>query len=160
MPNGQEVRNFIRSQNPYLYAPPGPFPQSFWQHYAMRHPDNPRVLKFRNGWRSYKAWYEVQGLGIWIKQLLRKGGNVVVYVTGEKTEPKELSFARLIPYQDQIEQFARRSDLSHAPPTALYAHLLLLPTTTRDFDTWDEATNFMENTLKKYQTIFKRPFTT
>lgn len=159
MPNGQEVRDYIRRQDPYLYAPPGPLPQSFWRHYGYRHPDTPRADRFQNGWGSYKAWYGVQDLNIWIKQLLRTGGNVVVYVTGEKTEPKESSLARLSSFHDQIEQFAVHSELSHAPPTALYAHLLLLPTTTRDPKTWDRATDFMEDILNQYRKIFNRPFT-
>ena len=159
MPNGPDARDHMRRQDPYLYAPPEPFPQSFWQHYATRHACTPRVRQFLNGWGSYKAWYGVQDLNIWIKQLLRKGGNVVVYVTGEKTEPKEPSFASLTPYQGQIEQFATHSDLCYAPPTALYAHFLLLPTTTRDHKTWDKATDFMEDILKQYQMIFDRPFT-
>ena len=94
MPNGLDSRDHMRRQDPYLYTPTQSFPQSFWQHYATRHTCTPRVRQFLNGWGSYKAWYGVQDLNIWIKQLLRKGGNVVVYVTGEKTEPKEPSFAR------------------------------------------------------------------
>ena len=159
MPNGPDARDHMRRQDPYLYTPPQPFPQSFWQHYATRHTCTPRVRQFLNGWGNYKAWYGVQDLNIWIKQLLRKGGNVVVYVTGERTEPKKPSLARLTPYQGQIEQFATHSDLSCAPPTALYAHFLLLPTTTRDHKTWDKATDFMEDILKQYQMIFDRPFT-
>ena len=135
------------------------FPSHFGNTTPLATPVPPRVRQFLNGWGSYKAWYGVQDLNIWIKQLLRKGGNVVVYVTGEKAEPKEPSLARLTPYQDQIEQFATHSDLSYAPPTALYAHFLLLPTTTRDHKTWDKATDFMEDILKQYQTVFDRPFT-
>ena len=106
MPNGPDARDHMRRQDPYLYTPPQPFPQSFWQHYATRHTCTPRVRQFLNGWGNYKAWYGVQDPNIWIKQLLRKGGNVVVYVTGERTEPKKPSLARLTPYRGQIEQFA------------------------------------------------------
>ena len=60
------------------------WPRPYWRCYARRYPSTPRARHFQEGWGSYKAWYQVKGLNIFVKQLLRTGGNVVVYVTGEK----------------------------------------------------------------------------
>ena len=136
------------------------WPRPFWRYYAERYPFTLRTRHFQEGWGNYKAWYQVEGLSIYVKQLLRTGGNVVVYLTGEKMEDKESSCARLAPYQYQIEQFTNNSDLRKAPQTALYAHFLPLRTGTRDPKNWDEATCFMEDLLQKYKQVFGKPFTT
>ena len=143
-------------------------PRSFWKHYAKRHPKTHRKEKFLEGWGSYNAWYQVDHLNLAVKQLLRTGGNVVVYVTGEKGEDKQNGLARLNPYQEQIAKVTRNylspqalKDVLNpdfpppsAPEPALCANILYLEGGTINPENWDEAVDFMEESLKKYEEIF------
>ena len=119
------------------------------------------LVNFQEGWGSYKAWYQVKGLNIFVKQLLRTGGNVVVYVTGEKMEDDPIILAPdSLPTKTKSNNSPTAATCQKHPQRALYAHFLPLRTGTRDPKNWDEATCFMEDLLQKYKQVFGRPFTT
>ena len=130
------------------------WPSPFWKHYAQLYPCTPRAGIFQNGWWNYKAWYQVDHLNLAVKQLLRTGGNVVVYVTGEKSENKEQALARLVPFQEQIHEITGGYHPPEAPEPALCANFLALDGGTKDPKNWDEAVKFMEDRLQEYGKVF------
>ena len=132
------------------------WPSPFWMYYAQRYPKTPYASKFQNGWMSYKAWYQVDHLNLAVKQLLRKGGNIVVYVTGEKSENREEALARLAPYQEQINEITNGYHPPEAPEPALCANFLSLDGGTKNPMNWDEAVRFMEERLQEYEEVFFR----
>ena len=130
------------------------WPRPFWRHYSLRYPKTHRANIFLEGWGNYKAWYQVDYLNLAVKQLLRTGGNVVVYVTGEKGENKKHALARLNPYQEQIAKVTSNFLTPQAPKPALCANFFPLKGGTRNPENWNDAVDFMEECLREYEKVF------